>query len=567
MHARAHHHSSGKIMVNRAIIQPQLSIGAPDDKYEREAEAIADRVVSSPGTTPPPLHRNDEDNPMAIQRMQEEEEGATMQLKAESEAAPLQMKPFGESPNLQMKCAACEEEEQSKIQRKPTAIQCATDGSGMVASSQITRQLASRSGRGQTLPSAVNQEMRSKIGADFSSVRVHTDSTAIQMSRDLGAKAFTHGNDIYFNSGQYDPGSKSGKHLLAHELTHTMQQGKGISRMIQRAETDTSNNCAALPDSRGEVNTYFQNAINTATAAAGGSFTRAKSEFYDLVADNTSLGRSAVEDWVSNTLNARFSDLPTQASTKYDGVGYRIWSNPFFPILNPSMKVNSVCIGSDKLGHFAQQGSEYYDLAHSGGGSRASAIAYGEGTEAGGYGLNSTGVYSNADLAANLAGLGFYEDWQRNFGSFTFDINNYISSRWNEESNPNFYESSVGTQVWVNLLSGVWNAGFSVDSTSSSHQGTMSLTAASQSSISGQLQYMGASGAVAVMLTNGSFTTNTTAVRGGNTPVSGITLTFDWDNGAQSGKMELTSANEQQLSGTWGLGSATAGGGTIKIVK
>ena len=104
----------------------------------------------------------------------------------------------------------------------------------MVASQQITNQLASRRGQGQALPGSVNQEISSKIGADFSIVRVHTDSSAVQMSRGLGARAFTHGNDIYFNSGQYDPGSKAGKHLLAHELTHTVQQGQGINRMIQR---------------------------------------------------------------------------------------------------------------------------------------------------------------------------------------------------------------------------------------------------------------------------------------------------------------------------------------------
>lgn len=68
-------------------------------------------------------------------------------------------------------------------------------------------------------------EMGHAIGADFNGVRIHTGEEATQMNRDLGAQAFTHGNDIYFNSGKYDPSSTNGKRLLAHELTHVVQQG------------------------------------------------------------------------------------------------------------------------------------------------------------------------------------------------------------------------------------------------------------------------------------------------------------------------------------------------------
>ncbi len=70
------------------------------------------------------------------------------------------------------------------------------------------------------------------MGADFSGVRVHTDPTAVQMSKDLTAQAFTYGNDIYFNQGKFDPATRAGTHLLAHELTHVQQQKPG--RKIQR---------------------------------------------------------------------------------------------------------------------------------------------------------------------------------------------------------------------------------------------------------------------------------------------------------------------------------------------
>jgi hypothetical protein len=62
--------------------------------------------------------------------------------------------------------------------------------------------------------------MSSRFATDFSNVKIHTDGEAVQMNRELNAKAFTTGNDIYFSEGQYQPNSDSGKHLLAHELTH-----------------------------------------------------------------------------------------------------------------------------------------------------------------------------------------------------------------------------------------------------------------------------------------------------------------------------------------------------------
>ena len=97
------------------------------------------------------------------------------------------------------------------------------DGS-FTAGSNIESKLKSNKGGGTAMPDRTQSFMESRFGNDFSSVKIHTDNQAVQMNRDLNAKAFTHGNDIYFNSGQYKPESNSGKSLLAHELTHTIQQ-------------------------------------------------------------------------------------------------------------------------------------------------------------------------------------------------------------------------------------------------------------------------------------------------------------------------------------------------------
>jgi hypothetical protein len=59
---------------------------------------------------------------------------------------------------------------------------------------------------------------------DFSKVQIHTDNKSAQMNQELGVRAFTHGRDVYFGIGQYNPQSNEGKRLLAHELTHVVQQ-------------------------------------------------------------------------------------------------------------------------------------------------------------------------------------------------------------------------------------------------------------------------------------------------------------------------------------------------------
>ena len=81
-------------------------------------------------------------------------------------------------------------------------------------------------GGGQPLSDADRRSMKRSFGFDFNSVRVHTDTHAAQMSRELNAEAFTYGKDIFFGAGRYNPGTSSGKRLLAHELTHVVQQAQ-----------------------------------------------------------------------------------------------------------------------------------------------------------------------------------------------------------------------------------------------------------------------------------------------------------------------------------------------------
>ncbi|MFD1163838.1 eCIS core domain-containing protein [Hwangdonia seohaensis] len=100
----------------------------------------------------------------------------------------------------------------------------------------IEKTLNSSKGGGNPLSNSVKSEMETGFGTDFGKVNIHTDAKAIQMNKQLNAQAFTHGNDIYFNQGKYNPSSSQGKHLLAHELTHTVQQG-AVNTSVQRKLT------------------------------------------------------------------------------------------------------------------------------------------------------------------------------------------------------------------------------------------------------------------------------------------------------------------------------------------
>ena len=134
---------------------------------------------------------------------------------------------------IQRKCAACEEED--KIQRKPLVsfIQRKEGQGGERASQLVSNRIDASKGRGKALPKTTKNFMESRFGTDFSKVNIHIGPEATQLSNELNAQAFTVGNDIYFNSGKFSPGTPEGKHLLAHELTHTIQQGKE-QKSIQR---------------------------------------------------------------------------------------------------------------------------------------------------------------------------------------------------------------------------------------------------------------------------------------------------------------------------------------------
>jgi Domain of unknown function (DUF4157) len=132
----------------------------------------------------------------------------------------------------------------------------------MEAGADIESAISATKGSGQLLDTPLRRQMEQGFGADFSEVKIHTGDEAAALNTQLGARAFTTGQDIYFNEGAYNPQSASGKHLLAHELTHVVQQTGGAAQGIQRlAPEDVSSEM---------IGRDF--AVNIAVTAAGITF-------------------------------------------------------------------------------------------------------------------------------------------------------------------------------------------------------------------------------------------------------------------------------------------------------
>jgi hypothetical protein len=212
------------------MIQPKLTIGPVDDEYEREADAVADKVMRMSNTET--LQTNA--SPVNIQRKCEhcEEEEKLQRKEDDEDKKTLQMKPFADL-TVQRKCAECEAEEKN-IHRKKSL-----KNSVPVVAPSVHQTVQST---GDSLDFKTRNFMESRFSYDFRNVRIHNDSLANQSSADIEAKAYTHGQHIVFAQGQYQPDTYAGKELLAHELTHVVQQNQNSHKSkIQRDQDDDAN--------------------------------------------------------------------------------------------------------------------------------------------------------------------------------------------------------------------------------------------------------------------------------------------------------------------------------------
>ena len=199
-------------LIKSGTLKAKLSIGQPGDIYEQEADRVAEQGMRMPDV------------------------------------------PKGKDTRVQRKCPKClkgltglmgKDKKDEKLQTKETPGQIPE------VTPQIETSIDALKGGGQPLPESTRAFFEPRFGADFSNVRVHEGGHAGGLAEALQARAFTAGRDIVFGSGLYSPGTSDGRILLAHELTHVVQQGDSrVSPVVQRAcgDADIGTQSGCTPD-------------------------------------------------------------------------------------------------------------------------------------------------------------------------------------------------------------------------------------------------------------------------------------------------------------------------------
>ena len=225
---------------------------------EKCAECDTEEMVQKAGIVFPELPEVTEQAPATEATTENLEEASTEEAAPEGAEVP--------TPKGQITLPTPKKNKKERKEEMP--LQTKSKNSNK-SSSGVESQLKASKGGGSNLSQRTQQEMDSSFGANFSNVKIHTDSQAIQMNQQLGAHAFTNGNDIYFNEGKYNPETPSGKHLLAHELTHTIQQGASstsIQKFAPEAKTVTPETAGEKPNDgaqvEGKANTKIDNDPN-----------------------------------------------------------------------------------------------------------------------------------------------------------------------------------------------------------------------------------------------------------------------------------------------------------------
>ena len=441
---------------------------------------------------------------------------------------------------------------------------------------------------GSPLSQRTRREMEARLGHDFSEVRVHRGARAAEASRLLGAKAFTVGQNIVLGSHAQDFASAEGRRLLAHELVHTVQQrARTAPLLVQRTEIDTTVGCDELVDLTAEINQYVNAAIQRALAAGGPSpnmMEVASSIAVELGGEiEDPMHTRPIENWILS-LGPDKRHLPAKEVTKYRGVTYEgedvsLWGSGG-GALGPTIKIGSICIGADKIGHFFQVGGGLMWTYRTQGLTEEDVEDLSEFTEIWNAGIRATGVYSPADMEANRQGMRFFEQLVAN-PEMTFDIAAYVGPNWNEEVNPNYYREEVARPVWANLLTARdWTGTFHGDEV------RLDLRASTEGDVLGMYEYdddgTRVQGTLEGTLHFSTGTVTSELMEATAKVVEGVRLELRWSEPGwegrgkgsfartdpapgRGGRAVLTSVGERRLVGTWGFGESSSGGGELRF--
>ena len=260
---------------NENLIQTKLTIGKSGDKYEQEADSMADRVMSMPE---PNVQRDcadcdDKDKVQRLEDDEEREEEMVSKQEVDEEKDEEEVEDMAQPKELRRQPV---EEEEEEIATMSNELRRETDedeeeeianlkslsGGTPQVTTELQNSISSMKGGGQPLPDSTRAFFEPRFKRDFSNVRLHTGREFSKAAVALNAKAFTVGSDIVFGPEQYAPDTQGGKHLLAHELTHVVQQGYTTPTYQRQAEgtsKDVTNQASTTPTS-GNINSVVDEA-------------------------------------------------------------------------------------------------------------------------------------------------------------------------------------------------------------------------------------------------------------------------------------------------------------------
>ncbi len=233
---------------NPLFFQPKLAVNQPNDMYEQQADAMADKVMRMPATPAqvvPGKHFfphtiahpkniiSPKEDPLKKDD-KEKSEGVISEIQTKLSFDILPSPPNNNQTNnatiLQRKCAHCEEEEKQTQRKEMNDNTIAPDSS-------TENYINSLGGKGRTLTKEERNFFEPRMNYDFSGVQLHTNKEANESAKSINALAYTHSNNIVFGANNYQPNTDEGKKLMAHELTHVVQQADGVhTKFIQREE-------------------------------------------------------------------------------------------------------------------------------------------------------------------------------------------------------------------------------------------------------------------------------------------------------------------------------------------
>jgi hypothetical protein len=322
------HHFTGMAVHSLPVltIQPKLAVNAPDDEYEMEADAVSEKIMRMPETATQPVNNRTGTDLHIKPGNDNSEKEEELEMEEEPERAVQKI--------VHRKFAGGGDDDED-------------DRSGNKNSGQATPSITPNvqqalQSPGQSLDQSARSFMEQRFGFDFSKVQIHNNSLAHQSAKDINALAYTHQNDIVFGVGQYQPQTQSGKKLLAHELTHVLQQGK--KNTVQRMASMDLNG-GKVPPSSPDPEKMMEEILTADVNTPG----NAEAKF--IVDDNTEPGEGQMQK--TGFLNALNEAICQTVESALLGSKYTSENCPYIRAVFAKYKDRSPLYIEQLINHYA----------------------------------------------------------------------------------------------------------------------------------------------------------------------------------------------------------------------